>query len=136
MRRVIDTNRIMAGLLKDATSRRIILHPLFTFYAPDFCATELFRHRGFLMRKAGLSRRDFDQILHILLAQVTLIPFEDFEAFYDHAGEIMKLIDEDDTPFLAVGLALGIGHIWTEDRHFREQKELKVWSTRDLIGLI
>jgi len=31
MRLVIDTNRIMAGLLKDSTTRKIILHESFFF---------------------------------------------------------------------------------------------------------
>jgi len=35
MKLVIDTNRIMAGLLKDSTSRKIILHDSFSFYAPE-----------------------------------------------------------------------------------------------------
>lgn len=41
MKLVIDTNRIMAGLLKDSTSRKIILHDSFSFYAPDYIETEL-----------------------------------------------------------------------------------------------
>jgi len=51
MKLVIDTNRIMAGLLKESTSREIILDNRFIFYAPDYIGTELFRHREYLMKK-------------------------------------------------------------------------------------
>jgi len=52
MKLVIDTNRIMAGLLKESTSRKIILNNHFLFYAPDYIETELFKHREYLMKKA------------------------------------------------------------------------------------
>ncbi|MDD5189349.1 MAG: hypothetical protein PHF57_14175 [Methanoregula sp.] len=41
MKLVIDTNRIMAGFLRDSTSRKIILHDAFSFYAPDYIETGL-----------------------------------------------------------------------------------------------
>jgi predicted nucleic acid-binding protein len=41
MKLVIDTNRIMAGLLKDSTSRKIILHESFSFFASDYIEAEL-----------------------------------------------------------------------------------------------
>jgi len=136
MKLVIDTNRIMAGLLKDSTSRKIILHDSFSFFAPDYIETELSKHRPYLMRKAKIPGPDFDLLMQTLLDQVILVPFEDFEHEFGHAMRIMATIDENDSPFLAVGLALGIGSIWTEDRHFLRQDLLKVCSTRDLIETI
>jgi len=136
MKLVIDTNRIMAGLLRDSTSRKIILHDSFSFYAPDYIETELFKHRVYLVKKTKLSEPDFDILMHILLEHVILVPFEDFGQEYDHAMQIMKTVDENDSVFLAVGLALGIRGIWTEDRHFLRQDLLKVYSTRDLVESI
>ena len=75
MKLVIDTNRIMAGLLRDSTSRKIILHDLFSFYAPDYIETELFKHRAYLVKKAKLSEPDFDILMHTLLEQSNPGPF-------------------------------------------------------------
>jgi len=136
MNLVIDTNRIMAGLLKDSTSRKIILHDSFSFYAPDYIETELNKHRAYLVKKSKIPNDDFDLLMQTLLDNVELVPFEDFEHEYDRAMEIMEPVDENDAPFLAVGLALGIEGIWTEDRHFLQQDLLKVYSTRDLIVTI
>jgi len=133
MKLVIDTNRIMAGLLRDSTSRKIILHDSFSFYAPDFIETELNKHRLYLLKKAKIPKEDFNLLMQILLNNVKRVPFEDFLDGYDRAMEIMKPVDENDAPFLAVGLALGIEGIWTEDRHFLRQEILKVYSTGDLI---
>ena len=60
--------------------------------------------------------------------KVILVPFEDFGQEYDHAMQIMETVDENDSVFLAVGLALGIQSIWTEDRHFLRQDLLKVYQ--------
>ena len=133
---VIDTNRIMAGLLKDSASRRIILHDSFSFYAPDYIETELDKHRSYLVKKAKLSEENFDLLMQILLDNVELVPFEDFSGDYDRAMSIMETVDENDAPFLAVGLALGTEGIWTEDRHFLHQDLLNVYSNRDLLGTL
>ena len=136
MKLVIDTNRIMAGLLRDSSSRKILLHDSFSFFAPDYIETELAKHRPYLVKKAKIPGPDFDLLFHSLLGHVILVPFEDFGHEYHRAMEIMETVDEDDAPFLAVGLALGIAGIWTEDRHFTRQDLLTVWSTRDLIERI
>jgi predicted nucleic acid-binding protein len=136
LRLVIDTNRIMAGLLRESTSRRIILHDHFSFFAPDYIETELFRHHAYLVKKSKMAEPDFDETLRILLSHVTLVAFEDFEEEYPRAQQIMEPVDVDDSPFLAVGLALRIGGIWTEDRHFLRQDLLKVYTTGDLIAIM
>jgi predicted nucleic acid-binding protein len=51
---VIDTNRIMAGLLRSSISRKIILNDNFSCYAPDYIETELTKHREYLRKKARL----------------------------------------------------------------------------------
>ncbi len=133
MKLVIDTNRIMAGLLKESTSRKIILDGQFLFYAPDYIKTELFKHREYLIKKAKMTESDFDILLNTLLLQITLVPFEDFELDYPRATRIMESVDENDAPFLAVGLALKLDGIWTEDRHFIRQDLLRVFHTSDLV---
>jgi len=88
------------------------------------------------VKKAKIPKDDFNLLMQILLNNVELVPFEDFADDYDRAMEIMKPVDENDAPFLAVGLALGMERIWTEDRHFLRQDILKVYSTGDLIEKI
>jgi len=136
MKLVIDTNRIMAGLIRDSGTRKIILHDSFSFFAPDYIETELAKHRSYLVKKAKIPEDGFDCLMDILLDNVILVPFEDFEHEYDRAMGIMGPVDENDAPFLAVGLALGIEGIWTEDRHFLRQDLLKVYSTGDLLEKI
>ena len=136
MKLVIDTNRIMAGLLKDSTSRKIILHDSFSFFAPDYTETELSKHRPYLMKKAKIPGRILicscipcltasSWFLLKILSTSTIMRCGSWR-------RLMKTI----LPFLAVGLALGIGSIWTDDRHFLRAGSFKVCSTRDLNEMI
>lgn len=133
---VIDTNRLIAGLLKSSTSRDIILNDRFHFYAPDFLLIELEKHRDFLEARARITSDEFDTIFQILLEKITVMPFEEFKDDFHRAMEIMKTVDETDSAFLAVGMYLKLDGIWTEDKDFKKQDILKVYSTKDLLSLM
>ena len=45
MKLVIDANRVIAALIKQSTTRELLLDMAFEFIAPDFLKTELERHR-------------------------------------------------------------------------------------------
>jgi predicted nucleic acid-binding protein len=132
MRLVIDTNRIIAGFLRSSTTRRILFNPAHQFYAPDYVLTEIRKHRAYLIEKSHLSPADFEIFLSLLMERVSLVPFTEFALAFPRASAIMAGIDKDDAPFLAVGIALSLEGIWTEDRHFSRQLVLKVFSNQDL----
>jgi predicted nucleic acid-binding protein len=132
MRLVIDTNRIIAGLLRSSVTRRILFNPAYEFYAPEYILTEIRKHREYLMGKAHLSSDEFDLLLSLLFERVTLVAFEEFAGAYPHALGIMEKADPDDAPFLAVGIALSLDGIWTEDKDFQNQDVLPVFTNRNL----
>lgn len=132
MRLVIDSNRLVAGILKDSISRRIILNERFEFYSPDYLVVEVKKHEEYLARKGKLGPREFEIILDALLDNIILVRYRGFEDALEEAIEILKNVDITDAPFLAVGMALGLDGIWTEDKHFLEQNRLKVYGTEDL----
>ncbi len=136
MRLIIDTNRLIAGLLKDSTSRAIILHEMFQFYAPDIIISEIETYKEYLCEKVKISPTDFDIILYTLLENIDLIPYETFKTHLQEAEETMKDVDIKDSPFIAVGLAIKADGIWTEDKHFYKQNKLRVYTTKELIDAI
>jgi len=54
----------------------------------------------------------------------------------DEAEEIIGRIDLDDIPFIVLALAIQNDGIWTEDKDFRRQSRIKIWSTAELIKVI
>ncbi len=133
---VIDSNRIIAGLLKDSTTRRIILYRGFEFYTPEHVLEEISKYKGYLASKIHRTEEEVDEILYFLLENIEILPFEDFEEHMDEAISIMKDIDVRDAPFLAVGIAVGAEGIWTEDRDFKRQNRLRMYENRDMIEIM
>ncbi|MDG6224098.1 MAG: PIN domain-containing protein [Candidatus Thermoplasmatota archaeon] len=135
MKMVIDSNRIMAGLIKDSQTRKIIFNEEFNFIAPDYVITEIEKYRHYLIEKSKLTDREFDIILLSILERIELIPSDVFIDHLELAEEIMKDIDIKDTPFLALGLAVKASGIWTEDKDFDRQDKLKRFSTKELFNI-
>ena len=69
MKLVVDANVLIAALIKNGTSREVIMSGGFTLVSPDFMALELGNHVDLVSKKSGLSTEE----VAILL---TLQPFE------------------------------------------------------------
>ena len=132
MRLVIDTNCLIAGLLRSSISRQIILSHQFDLYAPGHLLIEIKKCREYLEKKARTTTQEFDQLLETFMERITLVQFERFGHEFDRALDIMRSVDEKDTAFLAVGMYLELDGIWTEDKDFQKQDVLTVYSTKDL----
>lgn len=133
---MIDTNCLISGLLRDSASRRIILHERFRFYAPERLLVEIIKYHGQIVTRSGLEERLYSSILHTLLERIELVPHERYMSHFARAFDVMVTIDEFDTSFLALGLALHLDGIWTDDKHFQEQRLLKVYGTEELLRII
>ena len=136
MKLVIDTNRLAAALIKSSLTREIILSDKFDLYSPEYILTEIEKNRDHFIKKAKINEKEFEEILNTLLNHIQLIPFKEFKDKYMEAFKIMRDVDPDDTPFLALGLSLKVEGIWTEDKDFKSQKILKIYSTKNLLELM
>jgi predicted nucleic acid-binding protein len=133
MRLVVDTNIVIASILKESTTRKIILHPLFSFYIPEHAFVEIENHRDELTEKSGLSRHRFNQVLDGVKRKLSIVPAHEFSGHYPAALELMRNIDPDDAPFVALAMSFDNDGIWSNDGHFEEQNIIRVWNTRDLL---
>lgn len=136
MKLIIDSNRIIAGLIRDGVARRILLHPGFQFYAPEFMLFEIEALADIIAEKSGLSPDEFTHIFSLLVSKIKLVPMVQIATVLKEAESIMSNIDIGDVPFLAAALAIPNDGIWTEDRHFEQQNKIKVWKTSALLHLV
>jgi predicted nucleic acid-binding protein len=133
MKLVVDTNILFSGLIKDSITRKILLNPEYEFYVPDFFLYELKKYEVYLMKKTKLTKNEFKLILDQLLENLYLIPIKEYSEKLTEAKKIIGDIDEKDIPFIAVALSIRNDGIWSNDKHFKEQSEIKVYTTNDLI---
>ena len=133
MRLVVDANIIISGLLKDSAVRRIIISSGHDLYTPRFCTHEILANMDVICKKDGLSKQENLKVLSTLLGYMHEVDVGFYEKELSKAYNIMKKIDVNDTPYLALALSFDCDGIWTEDKHFEKQDKVKVWKTKDFI---
>ena len=77
MRLVANTNRIIAALIKNSASRKILTSPEFQFLVPDFSLEEISRHKEEICKKSGLSAKSFDTLLGLLFSSIEIVPLSE-----------------------------------------------------------
>jgi predicted nucleic acid-binding protein len=134
MRFVVDSNRIIAALLKESAARKILLSD-HSFVTVSFAVEEIAHHRSELLRKSGLAENDYDTILAMLFEHVLLLDDALLHPFLPKAQVIMGHIDTNDAHFIAAALCTPNDGIWSDDKHFLQQEAVKVWTTQMLLRL-
>ncbi|MFH1751834.1 MAG: PIN domain-containing protein [archaeon] len=134
MKLIVDTNRIIAALIKDSYCRRIILSEKIELFTLGFGVSEVKKYTNYILKKTKLQETEFNELMNTLLAKMTVFEETDIsKKNYFKAKEIMEKIDENDVPFIALALEIENDGIWSDDKHFTEQKKVKVWPTKTLV---
>jgi len=136
LRLVVDTSIIFAAILRDSTTRRILLSAPIEFFAPEYCFEEIREHLDEICKRNGLPVEVNMEIIQILRRHIHMIRWNDLLTSLEDAERIMANIDPDDSIFLAATLAIHCDGLWTEDLHFQEQSAIRVWRTKDLVHFI
>jgi predicted nucleic acid-binding protein len=136
MKIVIDTNVLMAGLLKDSVVRFILTSTDFKFYLPDFSISEIKKYEKDLLTKSGYSKEELKSLMNYILKNINVIPRKQFIEHMQRAEQIMANIDLNDSPFIACALAINSDGIWSFDKHFLRQNLIKVLTIADLFNLM
>ena len=132
---VIDSNILFSALIKDSTTRRLILEYTGFFLFPEFIFEEMDKHKDELLKKSKMSEEDFNQLLQLLLTRVLIVPNASLEKHYDTAFELVKDIDHDDLLFFSCALNYPESVIWSDDAKLKKQSKIKIINTYEMIGL-
>jgi len=87
----------------------------------------------YLKKKSKTSELEFDFIQEQLLQKVKIVPRSEFEEFLARAARISP--DPNDKPYFALALKLQAA-IWSNDKQLKKQREIKVFSTKELYPLL
>ena len=134
MKIVIDTNMIMADLIKDGISRKIIFNKNFYFITPENTLSEIYKYEELIIRKAKINHEIFEILLALIFENIETIPKEEYKDFLEQAKHLIE--DVDDVPFIAVGLSSKAEGIWSNDSHFLKQGKIKIFKTINMLGFI
>ena len=131
MKLVLDTNILVAALIKDSVTREILVHPDIEFLLPEFALEELETHKAEILIKSKLSEHQFALLFEQLKSNISITPSEEI-CCKEEAKNIMDIIDSEDTIFIALALSVENEGIWSQDKHFQRQNKVRVFTTKQL----
>ncbi len=132
MKLTIDTSIIMAAIIKNSTTRKLVVSSMFELYTPDALSEEIGKYKNYIMKKANLDESKFIELLQKLSKNILILDkFSVSPKNYEKAFKALSKIDLGYVPMLAVALETG-SSIWSNDNHFKKQKLVKVFTTSQL----
>ena len=135
MKIVIDTNILMAGLLKNSIVREILLSKNIDFFIPYQAIEEIKKYKKYLCKKSSYNEEEFEILLNYLLENIKTVPKIKIKAYMAEAEKIMKIIDINDSSFIATCFSINADGIWSFDKHFQKQNEIKIFDIKEVIKL-
>ncbi len=79
MKIVIDANRIIAAIIKDSTTRKILFDRDLEFIAPEYMISEIYKYRAEIQKKAKLTEQEFEVVLALIFENITIVPKSEYE---------------------------------------------------------
>lgn len=126
---VVDTNIVFSGVLSGQGNISSILlnsEYRFEFYSPSIIVDELDKHHRKLIGCSKLPETELQFLKRLILKRIELINIDIISyPNWEKALELTKIIDEYDTPFVALSLELN-APLWTGDK-----KLIKALETLD-----
>lgn len=132
---VLDTNILISSLLRNGLTRDLISLSPFKMYTVEYAKFEVEKHKDELLSKSKLDEDSFDYLTEFVFGKVSLIPMAELSPFKDEAIKIMREIDINDSPFIALAMLLNCP-IWSNDAHFKRQNVIKSYTTKEIISIL
>ncbi len=135
MKLVVDTN-ILVSFFKDNPVRKIIINANpsnLQLFSPKYALKELKQNMPDIIKYSKLSSKQVEFIINKGIGEfIILISSEEFEQYNKQAKQLFPHSKDD--PFFALALKLDCP-IWSNEPEFKQQSEIRIFSTREMIEL-
>lgn len=136
MELVLDANVLVAGFLRSARTRELLLDERLRLRVPEYGLIETERvltSPRIRKRLGDLSIKDIEFILSRLTAKIQVLPRSIYEATFAQAQTLSP--HPEDAPYLALALTLQIP-LWSNDRELKKQTAVSVFTTEELLRVL
>jgi len=131
MELIIDANIFMSALIAtQGKTYDLIYNDRNKLFAPEFLMDEFEKYKDEILEKSGLTEYDFELFLSLISSRIEFIPKSEFEQFLSEAKKITP--DPKDSEYIALALKMKCS-IWSNDKKLKEQDEVKVHNTSELL---
>ena len=130
---VVDANILFAAAIKDSKTAELMLSDKLELIAPEYIFSEFNKYRAEILEKTERSPEDFEKFMFILWSRMSVIPHEETDDFITKAAVISP--DPDDVQYFGLALKHDCA-IWSNDGRLKEQDNVKILTTEDLVKLL
>jgi predicted nucleic acid-binding protein len=128
---------------KESFTRKLILTTeALEIISSEYSLKELKRHSGEISFKSGLTRKELEIAFSLLQSSIKFVPLNEYKECLKEAvslaeGFSNKDLKEfmDDIDFFALALKEKCS-LWSEDKLFKKQSSVKIFTTKDLIRIL
>ena len=131
MELVVDTNILYTYFWVKSLARRFLMKMDLELFSPEFALEEVNANESDILKKTGLSKKEFNDARYNLAIAVEFIPIEEYEKFLKPALKFSP--DPNDIDFLALAIKLKLP-LWSNDSLLKKQNKVEVFSTMDLLN--
>src|SRR3972149_7745873 len=131
MRLAVDTNILFSFFWPKSALKGILLHKDMELYSPEYALEEINAHEREILKKSGISPKEFKALREDLAIAVMFVPMEEYAGKLKEATKHSP--DPKDADFFAVCLHLDLP-LWTNDSTLKRQGRDIMLSTGGLLG--
>ncbi|MBU3941768.1 MAG: hypothetical protein KKF74_02545 [Nanoarchaeota archaeon] len=130
MKFVVDANVLFALSKPSSVANSLFSKFSLKLFAPDFALIELHKYKGELSDKSGV---DFNSVIKSIKEKVVFVDKSEYSGLIKEFSS--KISDPKDVVYLALASRLNLP-IWSNDKHFKEQSLISVFTTEELLELL
>ena len=136
MELVVDANILVAGFLRSALTRELLLDERLILLTPEHGLTEAERvllSSRLRRRLGGLSPDEVRSLFISLTSKIRVFPRSAYRPQLARAARLAP--HAEDTPYLALALHFHLP-IWSNDLALKEQRAVPIYTTQELLDLL
>ena len=92
---IVDVNIFLSALIKDSTTREILIKSGHIFYFPEISLQKIEKYKTLITEKSGLSETEIFSLFNSLLNYIKIVPNNEIQSNWREAKMIIGDIDEE-----------------------------------------
>jgi predicted nucleic acid-binding protein len=127
---VIDANIVIAAIIKEGFTKKVLANPNLELYAPSLLFEELEEHSEEIIIKSKRSEHSFYSLLAMLRKRIKIVP----ESYFKNEIQFIESVcpDRDDRFYIALAYKLKIP-LWSNNKILKSQKVVRVYNTQEMV---
>ncbi len=130
---IVDSNVVIAAMLKNGLSRKLLLCGKLKVFAPDLLELEVMKYKEKIIAETHILPYQFLVIKDLVFSTMEVIPFKEYSHLENEAKSFSP--DQDDWPFFASSIYKQ-RPLWSNEKKLKKQNNIYVFTTSEVLEML